>query len=87
MIMKSVEMGLRKIQEQKQREQQNSVRGEDNSVQSDEVSNDVIQVLRNQFSLLKGRGVKRSKITVEEAQEWKALIDSLILSLVYYEIK
>ena len=76
-----------KMREQKQAEEQNSRSGEENTTQSDELSNDVIHILRNQFSLLKDRGVKRSKITFEEAQEWKALIDSLLSYCVYYEVK
>lgn len=71
----AVETMLRKVRE-------NTSEGERikgvNSTTEMGLSEDVVEVLRQQFSMLKGRGIKRGSISSQEAQVWKSLIDSLV---------
>lgn len=51
--------------------------GEDSMI-TDAGDLEVVDALRRQFAIARGRGVKRGSVSVEEANEWKAIIDSFV---------
>ena len=46
---------------------------------------EVVEALRRQFAIARGRGVKRGSISAEEAYEWKEIIDSFVSLSVFDE--
>lgn len=46
---------------------------------------EVVEALRRQFAIARGRGVKRGSISAEEANEWKEIIDSFVSLSVFDE--
>ena len=46
---------------------------------------EVVEALRRQFAIARGRGVKRGSISAEEAKEWKEIIDSFVSLSVFDE--
>ena len=71
----AVEIMLRKVRENKKEGERTAGV---NATSELGLSEDVVEVLRQQFSMLKGRGIKRGSISSQEAQDWKLLIDSLV---------
>ena len=46
---------------------------------------EVVEALRRQFAIARGKGVKRGSLSVDEANEWKAIIDSFVSLSVFDE--